>query len=187
MDGPVIDPSFERQIAALRTGLGQFKDKTQFFILRGATRTGLRVLRKSIQGEIPSEWKQIKPLIGMRMLRSVKGTDPAGKVGVAVGKVSKARQKKLDARTAAYKAGEAKGVGIGPKTVHWFVMGTKDRTVAKTGKFVGKMPPQVPNIVKDGVARGYPKALQAMIAAVQNGIEREAKKLSDKVRQAGGL
>jgi hypothetical protein len=186
MDGPVIDPSFERQIAALRTGLGQFKDKTQFFILRGATRTGLRVLRKSIQGEIPSEWKQIKPLIGMRMLRSVKGMDPAGKVGVAVGKVSKARQKKIDARTAAHKAGQAKGVGIGPQNVHWFVLGTKSRQT-KTGHSTGRMPPQVPNIVKDGVARGYPKALQAMIAAVQNGIEREAKKLSDKVRQAGGL
>lgn len=186
MDGPVIDENFKHQIEALRWGLMQFKDRTQGNILRGATRTGLRVLRKSIQGEVPPEWKQIKPLIGLRMLRSIKGDDPAGKVGVGVGKVSKARQKKVDARTAAHKAGQAQGVGIGPQNVHWFVLGTKSRQT-KAGHSTGVMPPQVPNIVKDGVAKGYPKAVQAMIESVRAGIEREAKKLHDKVRLAGGL
>jgi hypothetical protein len=48
------------------------------------------------------------------------------------------------------------------------------------------MPPQIPDIISNGVRAGYPGAIRAMVDATQAGMEKEAKKLSDAVRQAGG-
>ena len=185
MQGTVITDSLERQIEVLRVGLSRFKDSVQRRILRQATNKGLRHLQKNIKGEIPSEWKQLKPLIGARMFRSVAGKDPEGKVGAGVGKQTKARKAKAADRAAAGKSGAKKGVGISAANVHWPILGTANRQT-KSGKSTGRMPPQVPDIVRNGVKKGYPGAIRVMIETVQVGMDKEAKKLSDAVRQAGG-
>jgi hypothetical protein len=185
MQGAMLDPSFERQIEALRTGLSQFGASTQRRTLRQATSKGLRVLQKSVKAEIPSEWKQVKPLIGVRMLKAVAGQDPAGKVGAGVGKQTKARKARAADRAAQGRSGAKKGVGISASNVHWPILGTGQRQT-KSGKSTGRMPPQIPDIVKNGVRAGYPQAVTVMIGAVQEGIDKEASKLRASVRQAGG-
>lgn len=195
-----IDPGFQKQIDAARIGLEGLKQSTQNRVLRNALAKGLRVVNKAIKNQIPNDWKEIRPLIGYRILKQVAG-DVAGKTGVAVGKVSRARREKINRRAAAYKFGKAQGVGISPENVEWFILGTgpryagtktvkdrggKNRSILTGGNmgYRGIMPPQVPNAVKDGVNASYSTAVRKMTDSILADTEKEVAKLRAKIAAA---
>lgn len=180
MAGISTDKSLERQLKALQVGLEQFKESTQRRIARGGVSKALRVLAKGIKGKVPPQFKDIKKVIGVRMAKSV-GVNPSGKTGAGVGVKAKKRKEQKQKRD---KKREGRpGVGIGAENVHWFVLGTQDRKTKK-GVSTGRMPPQVPDIVKDGVTSSWSAAQQKMIDHIRAEIPKEAAKLAAKVAAA---
>lgn len=193
---PTNTSSFEWQVKALQKGLEQLKESVQKRIARGALRKAMTVVSKAIRTRIPSPWKDVKKLIGTRMLKRAVGSEIAGKVGVGVGKKSKRAKKKKD-RTG------RPGVGVGPENVHWFILGTGKRfrgqrkirnrkTGAVTGvrktkgpvQYTGIMPSQLPRVVQDGFAASYAPALKKMIEATREGIDKERVKIRAAIKAA---
>lgn len=78
--------------------------------------------------------------VGKRM---VKGTDPPeGKIGFGVGKQTARKKEQIHTRTQRGPggSGEKRGVGVSANNIHWFVLGTQDRTTTAghpTGKIAG--------------------------------------------------
>jgi pyruvate dehydrogenase complex dehydrogenase (E1) component len=111
-----------------------------------------------------------------------KTREPVAKVGFAVGKKRKkavaASQKARGERAAKGKAG-GKGVGVSAQNIHWFVLGTKKRTVT-TGRFAGKEVGEIDPIfggVTDVAMQTHGEAAAAAGAAKAKAIvEKEAKR-----------
>lgn len=143
-------------------------------IARPAVKKGGGVLLKNMKAAVPSNLKDAKRALGM-VVDSKGGPtrkEPRAKVGVAVGKASKAG-------TRGKKAGRP-GVGIGARNLHWFVLGTAQRSTGSkrvrskgvpkgtrklTGGVVhrtGRMPPQAPGLVKNTAASSTGAVMSAM-------------------------
>ena len=98
----------------------------------------------------------IRRTLGKRVMKK-EGQDLVGKVGFGVGKLGSARSKAASARAYLGKIGSMRGVGISSNNIHWFVLGTQERSSA-----AHKAP--IPNAM---VMRGLKgKAYQAAKAAV---------------------
>ncbi len=196
--------SFERQVKALQAGLDQFKESVQRKIARAALKQGMTVVNKAVKRGIPARWKDIKKLIGQRLLKRAAGEEIAGKVGVAVGGAGRAGSGKGDkfkAKKKKDRTGHA-GVGVAAQNVHWFILGTAARMTKRStmrhpqdgqylrgkgtegGHSTGTMPPQVPDIVRLGFERSYSAALAKIIEATRAGIVREAAKIAAAVKAA---
>lgn len=171
----------ERQLVALRKGLEHFKESTQKRIVRGGVSKALRVLSKGIKGKVPPQFKDLKKVIGTRMAKAAAGSNIGGKVGAGVG--IKAKKKEEQKQKRDKKREGRPGVGIGAENVHWFIMGTDERT-KKGGAPTGKMPAQVPDIVKEGVSSSWNEAQQKMVEHIRAAIPKEAAKLAAKVAAA---
>lgn len=189
--------AFDAQVKALRYGLLQFRQSTQTKILRGAVSKAMRIIVKSIKGKIPPNFKDAKKAIGGRILKRVAGSkDVKAKFGAAVGK--KQAKAKLAAQDRKHSRAGRPGVGIGPENIHWFILGTAKRKreyIRVTGRrtfrqntaegfSTGSMPPQFGDAVTQGVLSSLAASHRAMVDAVRVGIDREAKKLRDKVAAA---
>lgn len=169
------------QLKALGRGLEQFKDSTRRKIVRGGVTKALRRLNKAIKGKVPPNLKDIKKAVGYRLAKAT-GTDLiGGKVGAGVGIKAK-RKEALAAKRQKRREGHD-GVGIGPENVHWFILGTVDRTHAG-GNSTGRMPAQVPDIIRSGMSSAKGEAFQAMADHIEEGIKKEAAKLDAKIRAA---
>lgn len=179
----------EAQIKALKVGIQQFKKGTQNRITRRVIGKGMTVIRKGIRGKVPPKYKDIKRLVGARLAKRIGQTISVGKVGVGVG-IKKARAKKINESLAKsrFKRKEKKGkkssgVGIAPENVHWWILGTKGRQ-HKSGKSTGTMPPQVPDIVRDGFSSSYQSALRVIIEESRRLILIEGYRIRQKMKQA---
>lgn len=103
---------------------------------RAGLNAGGRVLLKGIKTDIPSRYKDAKRAMGMKT-KMEKGGPNKGhtvtKVGAAVGK------KKPNANMTKRKR---RGVGIGLRNIHWFLLGTKERFIKggpRAGQSTGQM------------------------------------------------
>lgn len=143
-------------------------------IARPAVRKGGTVLLKKMKAGVPPNMKDAKRALGMVVdsKGGVSRKDPRAKVGVAVGKASKALPR-------GKRAGRP-GVGIGGRNLHWWILGTDERTtgskrvrskgVAKgtrtlTGGKVhrtGRMPAQAPGLVRDAATSSKAEILEAI-------------------------
>ena len=127
-------------------------------------RAGLRVIVKGIKSEIPPHMKDARKAIGSRFKRRKSGEVKA----IAGGGAGKKK-----AAQAGERSGKP-GVGISAMNIHWFLLGTTDRTQKTTGRRTGVMP------AVDAVRRGFAKteaAARAKITdTIRKGIAREAKK-----------
>jgi len=187
----------QKQVEALQAGLLNLKDALQRKIGKKGLRAAMKVVNDAIKAEIPGPWKDIKRLIGLRLLKRAVGDQIAGKVGVGVGKKQKGRKPKD-------RTGKA-GVGVAPENVHWFILGTIERYAGlrnnrerKTGKFTGhrptgkkvafrgKMPSQVPGIVQRGFEASYVAALKRLIEVVREEMEKERAKIRAAIKAALG-
>jgi hypothetical protein len=114
--------------------------------------------------------------IGSSVKKQVGGY--GAKAGFGVGKQTKAKKTKAHERNV-YGQGGAKivrGVGLSSANIHWFVLGTKERTVKSTGRKVGKIAPELEGLIPVAVnaARGEMISEAARRAAVA--LKREALK-----------
>lgn len=155
--------------------LGKLKVGASNKIARPAITKALRICRKSIQAEIPSQFKDAKRAIGM--VNDKKGgrtkDQVRAKTGVGVGKAYKAQPKRK---------GNRPGVGIGGKNLLWWVLGTEDRATAGPDKLgrpahtTGNMPPQMPDIVKNGFNKASSQMMSAIRQEAATRLAREAAK-----------
>ena len=147
-------------------------------VARSALAKGARVAAKTIKSEIPSRHKAMRKAIGSSVKRVKSGPNKGftqAKAGAAVGKKA-AKQKAEAEQTKAQRKAEGKpGVGISAQNIHWYILGTRERTVTKTGQRVGKMPANP--IIQQAMARGKGRVFLAVRTGFEDAFERERAKL----------
>lgn len=123
-------------VASVDRRLALLESKVARRIVRKSTTAGLKVVSDAIRAEIkaapisPQLKRSLARTVGRRFKKSRKTGQLEAKAGVAVGKKTKPLTR----------SGRNKGgVGIGPRNVHWFVLGTKNRTVKKTRQSSGRI------------------------------------------------
>lgn len=133
-------------IAKVDARLAAVDSKIARKIVRKATAAGLKVVSDHIRTEIKAApisaqlKRALLKTVGRRFKKNRKTGMMEAKAGVAVGKKTKPL-----ARSGRNKG----GVGIGPRNVHWFVLGTKSRRVKKGGRFAGRIT-AVPVVARAG-------------------------------------
>lgn len=133
---------------------------------RSVLAKGVRLAVKRIKAQVPSAQKSVRASIGGSVKKQKRGSDRGvtkAKAGAAVAK-----------KNTPPKGGSNGGVGIGPANVHWYVLGTKERTVKSTGQRAGSMPAHP--IVKDAMASGGGEIVGMMKREMRPAIERETNK-----------
>jgi len=113
---------------------------------------GARMAAKRIKSEIPSSLKSVRRAIGSSVKKGTGGITTA-KAGASVGKGSKAG-----------------------KTIHWWILGTAERTQATTGRSTGKSPAH--GVVVSAVS----KAAGSIKAAIQEGVAKSIMRAAKKLR-----
>lgn len=147
-------------------------------VARGALAKGMRVAVKKIKAQIPSGQKQLRKAIGGSVKKQNRGANKGiveAKAGAAVGQKASKQKAAAQSEKAARQAAKKSGVGISAANIHWYILGTQERTVKKTGQRVGKMPANP--VVQKAMASGKGQVLQAVKDGVMQGIEREREKL----------
>lgn len=134
---------------------------------RGVLAKGVRLAVKRIKAQVPSAHKSVRKAIGGSVKKQKGGADRG---------ITKAKAGAAVARKHKSAGGTNGGVGIGPENVHWYVLGTKERTVRSTGQRSGSMPPHP--IVKDAMAAGGGEIVSLMKREMRPAIERETNKES---------
>ena len=153
------DDRLDRKLRALRRSL--IKQ-----VVSPAVNKALVVLDKSITGQIPGKYKDVRATVGKRLEHSVASDEDgvvSGKVGFGVGK----------SRATAAGRGNKPGVGISSRNIHWAILGTGKRTT-KTGKNRGEMPPIIHDAVQDGIAAGMGQAMSVMQSTIDTNLQKLA-------------
>lgn len=135
-------------------------------VARRVLSSGVRLAVKKIKAQ--TDVRSVKKSIGGTVKRKSRGTTIVAKAGAAVG-IKKAK--------AAPKGGTRGGVGIAAENVHWYILGTAERTVKKTGQKVGRMPAH--DIVKSANVGGPVKALirKEFPRVFESEVDKESKRL----------
>lgn len=150
--------------ALLRELSGKIADKA---IVSGL-RAGLTHVTKAIRSEIPQA--SVRKAIGSKLKRYRSGTVVA-KVGAGVGPRT---------RRALGPRGQRPGVGISGRNIHWYILGTKQRTQKKTGRKTGQMPANA------AVRRGWAKSESTCMQAIQTKTSAVLQKEMAKLAKTGG-
>jgi hypothetical protein len=157
--------------AQLKQALRGLSDKVTKKAVRSGLSASVSVMAKGVRNQIPVKLKTLKKLVGSGVAKQSSKIQGA-KVGFSVGRASKAPLGRSMQNVTA--TGKLKGVGIGPRNIHWAVLGTSRRTVKKTrmyrnGKLVdvsnwntGAMPPILSDVVRQGVEFKKDEAIKAM-------------------------
>ena len=119
--------------------LAKVRDSVARKAMRKALGKAVRIIAKGIKAQVPTDLKQMKPLIGTKTGKTRRESFTA-KAGAGVGK----GYGKIGKRSGNNK----QGVGISGSNIHWWVMGTGNRTSSKGPR--GIMPPQAKEIVTAG-------------------------------------
>lgn len=151
-------------------------------ILRPAFAAGLKVASKAMQAAVPAQFKDAKKGIGSRFNKSRRTNEVMAKAGAGVG--IKAAKIKRDADKNFLGRAGRPGVGIGARNIHWFIMGTAQRTTGSKRIRSKKM------IAKTGVSRmstGNPVhstgRMPAQMNPVQEGFENSAGAVQAKISE----
>jgi len=154
--------------------------------IRASMRPIATAMRRAINQAIadPELKAEARKTIGARFARKYKSDLREAKVGFGVGK-KRAKQK-------ATGQGQSAGVGLTSRTVHWFVLGTKERRLKKPhtaafiddeGKLIfrrvlstGKVAAVFADVTRNVVASTGEKSLAAARKKIKQVIEREARK-----------
>ncbi len=134
---------------ALDALLKQLGGKVANRAITSGLRAGLSHVTKAIRSEIPQP--SVRKAIGNKLKKLRNGTVIA-KVGAGVGPRTR---NELASR------GKRPGVGISGRNVHWYILGTKQRTQKKTGRNTGQMP------ANGAEKRGWAKSEPTCMAAIQ--------------------
>lgn len=131
---------------------------------------GARLAARLIKKEVPAKQKSVRRSIGSSVKKDRSKVTKA-KAGAAVGRARKTSIAKAKSRDAS-----RSGVGISAQNIHWFIMGTDNRTQNTTGRSTGSMPPHpmVKNAMQGGGSR-------AVVAAIKEGTENKLIKEAQKI------
>ena len=108
--------------------------------------------------------KAARATINKRFKKARREDTRSAVVGFGVGKRKRAPSR-----------GGRRGVGIGSQNIHWFVLGTKERTTSE-GRVTGEMSKILEGIAKMALASTRMASLAAAKKKIAQVIEREAKK-----------
>lgn len=135
-------------------------------VARRVLSMGVRLAAKKIKAQTPV--KSVKKSIGGTVKKRSRSNVIEAKAGAAVG---------IKAAKSAPKGGTRGGVGIAAANVHWYILGTAERTVKKTGQKVGRMPPH--DIVKQANVSGPVTSLikKEFPAVFEQEVDKESKRL----------
>lgn len=165
----------DKQSKSLKNQLSAFDERIRTKITKRAVGKALRVIRDGIRDQVPPKFAEIKRLIGERLVLIAGQSDlTQGIVGAGVGSTNKLADKH---RT------HSGGVGIGGKNIHWFIVGTKERHTS-SGRSTGSMPPQVPDVVRNGFEASKASAVREFMTDMQRGIDEERQKVYAAIRKA---
>ena len=141
---------------ALIRNLGNVRDSVARKALKKGLAKAMRIIVRSMKAAVPVGLKSMKPAIGGTVggKKNSKAQFTA-KAGAAVGKASKVEAK-------AGKTAKRRGVGIGGRNIHWWILGTGSRTVTKTGKNVGSMPALASNVIRSGFSGASGQAAEVI-------------------------
>lgn len=148
-------------VHAVDQQLIKLESKVARRIVRKATNAGLKEVTDAIRSEIkaaplsPQLRRALLRTVGRRFKKNRRTGQLEAKAGVSVGKKTKPLNR----------SGRNKGgVGIGPRNVHWFILGTQNRTVKKTRRNSGRIK-AVPVVARAGQkAGGTAKATMEKVA-----------------------
>jgi hypothetical protein len=138
---------------------------------RAGISKGMTVIARGIRKAIPPKAKSVKKTVGQRFKKTKERYAIDAKVGLCVGKKTKSKKERDSKRP---------GVGISKENVHWWELGTKERTTDK-GKRTGKMP-KGPPVVRQGFNATKTQARKIIIATMKAKIKAEAKKKKARAR-----
>jgi len=95
-------------------------------IARQALSQALTIEVKAMKAAVPANMKDARQAIGKRLGKNKRKGIIEAKAGAAVG-FNKSKTKKIEGKIEAKRAGKP-GVGISPRNIHWFILGTQQRT-----------------------------------------------------------
>jgi hypothetical protein len=175
-------------LADIQEKLAHLAGKGASKLLRSGVGAGMTVLAQSLRAAVnntaaPSDVKRAaRKWIGKRYAkggtsRTGKTTRAAAKVGFAVG----FKKAALHAQAAKHAASGEKGVGLSAANIHWFVLGTKKRTLKrgsakgpKAGHPTGSIAAFLFGSVKMATELGGPQALEAARQKISELLAKEA-------------
>jgi hypothetical protein len=156
-------------------------------VSRAAMQGAAVPLKKSIRGMVNSSSasgrmkRAARQTIGSSVKKNADKTYGM-KAGLGVGKRTKAKQTRATARHGAYKAKQAKGVGISAANIHWATLGTKQRFLKKQGGFLpagastGAMPAILAGLVPKAAGASKPEMLAMAAYRARIAVEKLALK-----------
>lgn len=151
----------------LQKRLDALKGKAGQRIEKAAVLSGLNVFGGAIKKGVDPQIKQVRKVVRSRFKKGRKRV--VAKVGFGVGprNIKAVGKERPEGRP---------GVGIGANNVHWWFMGTKDRTT-RSGASRGAMPAQQPGMVPRAYATNKAAAFKKMVDTARKRLDKEAAKL----------
>lgn len=114
-----------RVVGAIR----QLTDNVPYRAMQPALNKAAQYGAKAVKASIPGRYKTIRKAIGWRAKRKKAGRgEPGTKIGAGVGKRGATSQKERQGRP---------GVGIDRANIHWWFLGTQQRTTGTKRKRIG--------------------------------------------------
>lgn len=166
--------------------MDELKNKSAKKASRTAVTTVLKIVAKNVRKQVTAKpastavKRAARNTVGWRLvkkgttLRGGKAMASFGKAGFGVGKQSKAKKAKASARA---KGGH--GVGIAAGSIHWFVLGTKERKHT-SGHETGQIDAVLKKCVPAAVRGSAKPALREAAKKAAVVLRREAARLRSK-------
>ncbi len=139
-------------------------------LARITLKAGLNVIGKQMQRDLDPKVKEAGKSVGSRVTIYRQNVTRA-KVGFNVGK----NARKLSFKRKRTSKG---GVGIGPRNIHWYITGTKERIRS------GTMPAQQPGLAADAARKSLSQVKAVMARAGKSYLAARAKKIKAKAAKA---
>lgn len=186
-----------KQVLSLQKKIKKLKESAQRRIVKKSVSKGLAIIRKGIRDAVPSKYKDAKRAIGSSFTKPKQNSgDTVAKVGSGVGiKFKKIR--KDAAKRKESKRKKTGGVGISAANLHWFILGTDERTTGvrsirrrdgtrytkETGNTIsnrGRMPAVLAGVVDRGFKTTASRAAEVIAETGKLEIIKEAERLAKK-------
>jgi hypothetical protein len=178
-----VAPKFRATPQRLLTGLAEIDRRLSDLPLAPAN----RIARKGLSVAVRLLARRMRAMVtsgGPTVKKALKGyvrktqEDGGKRITAKAGGVGKQADKAAQAAKKKHAASGKRGVGISSRNIHWWLMGTRDRTQKQTGRRTGQMPAQ--SVVKTAASSGMSEALEAMADKCREALAEEVKKLGGK-------
>jgi hypothetical protein len=139
--------------------LAIMNEKAQRKALKSGLGKAARTFAKETKKAVPVRYKEARKLIGTSVGKTKKAVFVA-KFGFGVGAAYEKVAKRSSNNLGGFSKGVAqpKGAGMAGRNMHWFAIGTGQRSTNKPKRNTGVMPPVLKGAVEHGFSAGRSKA-----------------------------